>query len=476
LRKGSVRAATTTAGTLGTSFANGQVIDGVTLATGNLILIKNQSSAAENGVYTVNASGAPTRATWMDAASEIDGVYVAVEDGTTNVGTLWITVSEVTTLDTDPITFTQIQTAGTIDGSGAANKVAYWSDPDTLTSTTNFHFNGTQLAVGTASPIASTVMTLKGTGTSSSTFPLKIVNSADTAILSVQDDGYLSIGSVGPILINQDGFQSTGDIRYITTNNTTYHNFEFGYLNSALRVTDNLSTKTDASFIVRTLTPKTFTSGTGLSAQITGTFSPSSGTATQSFLEISPTVNQTGGANGIVRGLHVLPTITAAADFRGVEITANSSHYALYTTAGKVRFDLGSDAQGDLLTRGSGGNLERIAAGTSGYALISNGAGTAPTWQAISSGTVTRAFVEGSTSSTIDLDANTGVVKDVDGTNVAFTAPTDKNKFFVYRNGQKISETGTLTTRDYSINTTTHVLTLSRALDASEILEVVKFA
>lgn len=114
IRKGSVRVATTTAGTLSTSFANGQVVDGVTLVTGNLILIKNQASTAENGIYTVNASGAPTRATWMDSASEIDGVYVAVEDGTTNGGTLWITVSEVTTLNTDPIVFTQIQTSGAV--------------------------------------------------------------------------------------------------------------------------------------------------------------------------------------------------------------------------------------------------------------------------------------------------------------------------------------------------------------------------
>src|SRR5436190_10072507 len=61
--KSSVRAATTATGTLATAFANGQVIDGVTLATGDRILIKNQSTGSENGIYTVNASGAPTRAT-----------------------------------------------------------------------------------------------------------------------------------------------------------------------------------------------------------------------------------------------------------------------------------------------------------------------------------------------------------------------------------------------------------------------------
>lgn len=114
IRKGSVRVATTGPGTLATSFENGDSVDGVTLATGDLILIKNQVAPGENGVYTVNASGAPTRATWMDAASEIDGVYVAVEDGVTNGGTIWITVSEVTNLGTDSIVFTQIQTSGAV--------------------------------------------------------------------------------------------------------------------------------------------------------------------------------------------------------------------------------------------------------------------------------------------------------------------------------------------------------------------------
>ena len=124
IKRDTVRVATTTAGTLASSFANGSVVDGITLATGNLILIKNQASSAENGVYTVNASGAPTRVTWMDASSEIDGVYVAVEDGTANAGTLWITVSEVTTLGTDPIVFTQIQTSGTVTSVAATAPAA----------------------------------------------------------------------------------------------------------------------------------------------------------------------------------------------------------------------------------------------------------------------------------------------------------------------------------------------------------------
>lgn len=82
--KASVRAATTAAGTLATSFANGQTVDGVVLATGNRILLKNQAAGADNGIYTVNASGAPTRATDADASAELISAAMFVEEGTAN--------------------------------------------------------------------------------------------------------------------------------------------------------------------------------------------------------------------------------------------------------------------------------------------------------------------------------------------------------------------------------------------------------
>jgi hypothetical protein len=112
--KGSVRAATTAAGTLATSFANGQVIDGVTLVTGNRILIKNQAAGAENGIYTVNASGAPTRATDADTSAEVNsGLFVFVEEGTVNDNTGWtLTTNNPITLGTTALVFTQFSGAG----------------------------------------------------------------------------------------------------------------------------------------------------------------------------------------------------------------------------------------------------------------------------------------------------------------------------------------------------------------------------
>lgn len=112
--KASVRVATTAAGTLSSSFANGQTVDGVTLATGNRILIKNQAAGAENGIYTVNASGAPTRATDADTAGEISGgMFTFVEEGTANADTGWVcTNNGVVTIGTTALTFSQFSGAG----------------------------------------------------------------------------------------------------------------------------------------------------------------------------------------------------------------------------------------------------------------------------------------------------------------------------------------------------------------------------
>jgi hypothetical protein len=112
--KASVVAATTTNGTLATAFANGQVIDGVTLVTADRILIKNQTDETANGIYTVNASGAPTRSTDMNAGSEFPSAYVFVEQGTVNADTGWVCTNNApVTLGSTNITWTQFSGAGT---------------------------------------------------------------------------------------------------------------------------------------------------------------------------------------------------------------------------------------------------------------------------------------------------------------------------------------------------------------------------
>ena len=115
--KASVVAATTTNGTLATAFANGQVVDGVTLTTNDRILIKNQTDQTVNGIYTVNASGAPTRSTDMDAGSEFPSAYVFVEQGTVNADTGWVCTNNSVTLGSTNIVWAQFSGAGTYTAS-----------------------------------------------------------------------------------------------------------------------------------------------------------------------------------------------------------------------------------------------------------------------------------------------------------------------------------------------------------------------
>ena len=114
--KDSVKATTTANGTLSTAFANGQSIDGVTLATGDRILIKNQTTASQNGIYNVNASGAPSRTTDMATGSNAAGAFVFVEQGTVNAenGFTCTTDTGSAVVGTNNLTFAQFSGAGQI--------------------------------------------------------------------------------------------------------------------------------------------------------------------------------------------------------------------------------------------------------------------------------------------------------------------------------------------------------------------------
>lgn len=77
-----VRAASTTNVTLASVVENGDTFGGVTLVTDDRVLLAGQTTANENGIYTVNASGAPTRATDADAFAELNSATVLVSEGT----------------------------------------------------------------------------------------------------------------------------------------------------------------------------------------------------------------------------------------------------------------------------------------------------------------------------------------------------------------------------------------------------------
>jgi hypothetical protein len=98
---------------IATGLENGDTAGGVTLATGDRVLLKDQTNTAENGIYVVQVSGQALRATDFDTATEIDsGDFVFVSAGTyANTG--WVQTLKPATIGTDPLQFTQFSGAGT---------------------------------------------------------------------------------------------------------------------------------------------------------------------------------------------------------------------------------------------------------------------------------------------------------------------------------------------------------------------------
>ncbi len=106
-----VRLASTANVNISTGLVNGATIDGKTLVTGDRILLKDQSTASQNGVYVVVASGAASRATNFDAVSALEvasGALFFVGEGTTNNGKAFtLTTTGTITLGTTGLIFAE---------------------------------------------------------------------------------------------------------------------------------------------------------------------------------------------------------------------------------------------------------------------------------------------------------------------------------------------------------------------------------
>jgi len=108
----SVRVSTIANITIATALNNGDSLDGVTLATDDLVLVKNQSSPAENGVYKVGVS--PARYVEFDTYNDHPGAIITVQEGTVNADTSWICTSNMGgTLDATAIVFIGLAYSGT---------------------------------------------------------------------------------------------------------------------------------------------------------------------------------------------------------------------------------------------------------------------------------------------------------------------------------------------------------------------------
>lgn len=166
--RATVRVATTTNGALATAYENADTIDDVVLATGDRILLKNQSTSTENGVYIVEATGAPTRADDLATGDSANGVFVWVKEGTANANTGYICTSAAGSdvVGTNNLIFSQFDVVNTLAASrggtgvttfGGTNTILYTSATDTLTSITTAN-NSVLVTNGSGVPSVSTTL------------------------------------------------------------------------------------------------------------------------------------------------------------------------------------------------------------------------------------------------------------------------------------------------------------------------------
>jgi hypothetical protein len=116
--KASVRLATTA----NISLSGTQSIDGVSVIAGDRVLVKNQSTAAQNGLY-VAAAGAWVRAADADAWTELPGAFFFVEEGSANDNSGWVcTANAGGTLGSTAVSFEQFSGAGQISAGDGLTK------------------------------------------------------------------------------------------------------------------------------------------------------------------------------------------------------------------------------------------------------------------------------------------------------------------------------------------------------------------
>ena len=120
--KDSVRVASTANVTIS---GPGAAIDGVTLSSGDRVLLKDQSTASQNGIYVFNgAASAMTRATDADADAEVtSGLFVFVEAGTVNADNGFVLTTDGSiTVGSTSLSFVQFSGAGQITAGDALTK------------------------------------------------------------------------------------------------------------------------------------------------------------------------------------------------------------------------------------------------------------------------------------------------------------------------------------------------------------------
>jgi hypothetical protein len=338
------------------------VIDGITLSASDRILIKDETTEANNGIYVYTSSTVLTRATDFDTPTEMaGGDFVFVTSGTVNNDSGYVMTDPVTTIGTDPVTFVQFSGAGT------------------YTAGTGLTLTGTEFSITNTAVTAQAY----GNGTHNATFTVneqgQLTNAANVAITanaevltgtslnsSVVDSSLTSVGT-----IDTGVWQGTAvGAAYVSTlnqNTTGYAATVSGAAQANITSVGTLSALSVTATITGSVSGSAGSANSVAGANVSGTVA---------LATTAGTVSGAAQANitsvGTLTGLGVNGTITASA------VTANTG---LFT--------------------GDGGGLSNVAGGNVtgqvANALVSGTVYTAAQPNITSVGTLTSLGVTGTT-------------------------------------------------------------------------------
>jgi len=207
---------------------------------------------------------------------------------------------------------------------GNAGEIQFNSTPaGSFAASSNLAWDNTNVRLNIGDPSSPTArFNVKGSGNLSGTVNLRLTDSGNTELFRVLDNGDMN-GKFTWAFPFYNG--SNGDLRTNRVGNVSNGLFiqvvgapDFSAGNSAIYLGDRAASN-----------QCTQTSGNNVGVTAMYGYSPTSGTGTFAALRLNTIINQTGGSNGITRGLYVNPTLTAAADWRSIEFS-NNSGYGLY--------------------------------------------------------------------------------------------------------------------------------------------------
>ena len=404
-------------------------VDGYTASLNDRILVKNQTTQTQNGIYTVTTVGSGstnwvlTRAIDANTPTGLNNATLYITNGTTNAGTAFTQTTATPTIGTNNIVFVQASGTGTYTaGTGLTLSTNVFSltavgTPGTYGSSTTVPVittNASGQVTGVTTPsIAFPVTSVSGTGSGISVTPTTgaVVVSNTGVTSNVAGTGITVSGATGAVTITNNGVVSfSAGTTGLTPNTATTGAVTLaGTLAAGSGGTGTTTAPTAGQLLVGvtggTYTPYTVATGTGISTTTgSGTFQINN-TGVTSLAGTAGNITASASTGAVTLNLATAGT----AGTYGQVTTDSFGRVTSGTTVATVTYGgtgLGTITTNGLVYGNGTSNVGVTAAGTTGQVLVGN-SGSAPTWSTLTSVAVTS--IAG-TANQITASASTGAV------------------------------------------------------------------